>query len=247
MDLNRSYDELELEDIENQVSIKNKNKIQSYKYNVCMCITYPIIVFLFFQYINTKESIYTTGKDHLLKENYNHTKRQLRIMGHGFHGDPCTRYQFGCCEIYSDCSYDNSNITDSTITDSNITDYNTYTFEGYWYHIIKEDEIGSNCPRMVDLIRGHNENYPQTKSCKLTDEGCCQLDTRCDSRLKNTNDHQVMNLVETMGTGCPSVRQLMIEYRRGYPSKSFWDNEFMFLLIFSLVMCYGCFQSNRKR
>ena len=86
--------------------------------------------------------------DHLLKENFNQSDhRQLRITFHGHrHRPTCNDYKYGCCEIYTDCSYNETNFTNWKVT----------TFSS----IIKKNKEGTNCPRLMDLVTQHNRHYP---------------------------------------------------------------------------------------
>ena len=187
--------------------------------------------------------------DHLLKDNFNQSNhRQLTVAGviaHNRHKHTCNDYQFGCCEIYSDCSY---NKTD-------FTDYKVYTFRPT-VHTIKHNKEGTNCPRLIDLVVGHNRHYPihGNASCETYDQGCFHIETECDTRIrfidvedgleddfqlykKNVHlGHKYTNLVERNGIDIkPSIRKLLFEYEQDYPSKDFDVSVFLILLLFLLL------------
>lgn len=253
MEMNKSYDELDTNDavdIEAQQKIyetresrdkckKRGKNILLFLWGICLiCNGYIILKYL--QDAIEPDDRYTRGKDHLLNDNT--TKRQLRIRWHTHHEDPCPKYKYGCCEVFSECSYKGNNITH----------YDSHEFKGSTFHIIKENEMGTNCPRMIDLVRGHNEHYPRNESCETSELGCCKIETECDINLRindmihkdNTQAHYEINddfkyvhLVDPMEDRCPSIEKLMSEYRYNYPKKdNLWDGSEIFIVILVL----GC-------
>ena len=208
-------------------------------------------VFLFLYILYIRELISSRNQDdnennHLLKENYNENHRQLTVAGviaHNRHTHTCDDYQFGCCEIYTDCSY---NKTD-------FTDYKVHTF----YHVFKHNKEGTNCPRLKDLVIQHNRHYPihGNASCETYEQGCYQIETECDIRVRfldveagSEDDiqlykrnihmgHKYTSLVERKGIESkPSIQGLMIDYQEKYPSKDFDIAGFITLLSL-LLLC----------
>jgi len=188
--------------------------------------------------------------DHLLKDNFNQSDhRQLTVAGviaHKRHRHSCNDYQFGCCEIYTDCSYN----------ETDFTDWKVNTF----YNTIKKNKEGTNCPHLMDLVTQHNRHYPipGNKSCETYEEGCQKIETECDIRIRFLDNedgskddiqlykrhiqsgHSYTNLVERVGIDyTPSIHGLMIEYELKYPSRDFDASGFLILLL-SLLLCVSC-------
>lgn len=257
-EMNLSYDDEEsdkiLSDVESGIIINEDSKftirLRSCQSNLKPCLFVSLLlatVFLYILYI--REIISSRNQDdnennHLLKENYNENHRQLRVTFHGHkHRPTCNDYQFGCCEIYTDCSY---NKTD-------FTDYKVHTF----YHLMKQDKEGTNCPRLKDLVIQHNRHYPihGNASCETYEQGCYQIETECDIRVRfldvedgSSDDIQLYkknihmgykytNLVERKGIDYkPSIQGLMFEYQEKYPSRGF-DGSGILILLLSLLIC----------
>ena len=261
--MNNSYDELDTNDaidIESQQKIyktsgtwdkckKRGKNIYMFLWYICLVCNICIVI-RYLQYVIVSDDRYTRGKDHLLNDNT--TKRQLMVRWHSRHSeDPCPKYKYGCCEVFSGCSYKGTNITH----------YNSHEFKGHTFHIIKENEMGTNCPRMIDLVRGHNEHYPRNESCETSELGCCKIETECDINLRmndiinnnNTKGHyeinddfKYVNLVDPILYKCPSIEKLMSEYRFDYPQKNdFWDNGGGILLLISLFACFNCLGNSK--
>ena len=271
--MNRSYDDEESDnmigDIESGIIInKDSNftiRLRSCQSNLKPCCPsfvkgFLVSLFLangFLCILYIREPISSRNQDdnennHLLKENYNENHRQLTVAGviaHNRHTYTCDDYQFGCCEIYTDCSY---NKTD-------FTDYKVHTF----YHVFKHNKEGTNCPRLKDLVIQHNRHYPihGNASCETYDQGCYQIETECDIRvhfldvedgpedgsedgseddiqlyMKNIHmGYKYTNLVERKGFDSkPSIQGLMIDYQEKYPSKDF-DIEGIIISLLSLL------------
>lgn len=255
--MNTSYDELDT-DIESNVKEVN-TKTECSKYKFCescysiikylLCIYLIITIILLLHYIlylineNISNETFTKGKDHLLKDNINKsTWRQLRVQFHHHnYEDPCPKYQYGCCEIFTGCDYKNENITHFT----------SHEFKGYYNHIIKNNAMGTNCPRLLDLVNEHNQHYPLKESCSKSNEGCCNIETGCDINFKLQDmlddysieykinyNYKYSNLVDKEGQ-CPSINDLMNEYRSGYPRRdySFWQVEGSVFFIIGILLC----------
>ena len=250
-ELNRSYDDDESDNILPDVETGNtKNPSSSLRSCTCQSShqtwmnTYMkvlivslilLFIFLYILYISDLIQDRNDHTDYLLKDNFNQSNhRQLSlasIRAHKRHRHTCNDYQFGCCEIYSDCSY---NKTD-------FTDYKVYTFRPT-VHTIKHNKEGTNCPRLIDLVTGHNRHYPihGNASCETYYQGCHHIETECDTRIrfidvedgleddiqlykKNVHlGHKYTNLVERNGIDIkPGILKLMFEYEQDYPSRDF--------------------------
>jgi len=197
--MNKRYDILE----------PTKNK-KSY----CKCIFYKIVAVLICLsscllgiIIRDKYTINNTyGKDHLLK-NMTSFRRQLRYY---HHRKTCDDYKWGCCEIYHDC----------TIVNDSIIDYKIIPLETY----PKEDENGTNCPRVYNLINNHNRHYPVATDCHSSEYDCCELNYVCDLNVNEwfgkynyMNNNILKDLVESRINGCPTYKTLSYEYLAKYP------------------------------
>lgn len=243
MKKNNSYDELS-NDIEEQKCVdknrdKNRDIYKSCKsckeYIILLCIIL-ILYILIYSYIVIIDCsidtscIYSEQHDYYLKESINNTKhRRLTVAGvihHHRQKRTCNDYKFGCCEIYTGCTYN----------ETDFTDYHIYTFHG----LPKHDKQGKNCPRLQDLVVQHNYHYPlmNHENCENSPGGCYKIDTECDIRIryidkkdgikddinlyiKNSNSgYQYTYLVERVGIDIkPSIYRLMYEYHVKYPSK----------------------------
>ena len=222
-----------------------------FTFTVCAVLTY------FKELIECREDgfcQYDEQHDYYLKENYNKTKhRRLTVAGvishnRRHHHKTCEDYKFGCCEIYTECTY---NQTD-------FTDYHTYTFHG----LPKHDKDGTNCPRLLDLVTQHNYHYPLEGdfNCENSEDGCYKIETECDIRIRfmdvedgfkddvklykrNVNKgYKYTNLVERVGIEWkPSISGLMYEYRNKYPDKGIDGSGMIFAIaiLAAIVMCSG--------
>jgi hypothetical protein len=159
-------------------------------------------------------------------------------------------YKFGCCEIYDTCS-DNSGefiATDLTI-DPRV--------------VHKHDEVGTNCPRVIDMINDYVRYIGET-SCSSSEFGCCELNFICDmreyyrhlyneslSRVTETYQSNVkhgyisksmaITKIDQVGSNCPKHYDLIMEYENGNLNKK--SNIYMFFIslllwILSIVICY---------
>jgi len=276
MKMNTSYDELDT-DIEEQLPNEQEKGTSSCKVSVITCMKdtswylkwitlwllfVSIIGFYVTYFIELIECRmdgpchYDSQHDHYLKENYNKTKhRRLSVVGltiianrrrRSRHKHTCEDYEFGCCHIYTECKYN----------ETDFTDYHTYTFHG----LPKHDKEGTNCPRLLDLVKGHNYHYPLSgdHNCENSENGCYKVETECDIRIrymdvedgleddiylykKNVNGGlKYTNLVERVGIEWkPSITELMYEYLYKYPSKGFDISGVLlgFAIFAMIVMC----------
>ena len=214
---------------------------------ICLYVTY------FIELIECRTDGYCKyheQHDYYLKENYNKTKhRRLTVAGrlhyNRRHHKTCDDYEFGCCEIYTDCKYN----------ETAFTSYHTYTF----HSLPKHDKKGTNCPRLLDLVNGHNHHYPlpDDKNCEDSEKGCYKIETECDIRIRymDTDDetHDInrykknikagiayTNLVDRVGIEYkPSIMGLMYDYINKYPEKGVDGSGIIlgFLLLAVVAMC----------
>lgn len=162
----------------------------------------------------------------------------------------CNDYKFGCCEIYDACSKVYNDII-----------YNTIKLDPRVIH--KHDELGTNCPRMKDLVDDYKRNYG-TDDCENSQYGCCEVNFICDIRTwsqrvynetteyviktyqKNIKDGHVNKntgkvKINERGSNCPSPYKIISEYELGYPENlDSIDISFMlFLLLFFCCLASG--------
>ena len=248
-------DSLDNSDIENHpeiIHIDDNTKHKKKRDNVRCKIEIIIYYILCLMYIFMAILVFTdwfidynreSGKEHLLNENYNTTsyRRQLKIYRHHHykHVDPCPKYKFGCCQIITGLTH----IHNQTI-------FHYETFDGYYNHIIKDDKFGSNCPSLNDIINGHNQHYTNKESClKYTNKDkCCKINIAYDMNYRL--QHYTKNKNTTVLTKykylinniyyCPSIHELMYEYRNKYPCKSMytwcWENEGIIIIMLSIIV-----------
>ena len=217
-----------------EYSVLNKKKRSKCKcifhYSVAILLCFSISCFaVIFNDKYVKDNTY--GKDYLLK-NQTSFRRQLRYL---HHIKTCDDYKWGCCEIYHDC----------TVVNDSIIDYRTITLKTY----PKNDENGSNCPRVYELINNHNLHYPIANNCHEHEYGCCKLNYVCDMRVNYLTDDESHNrwaykysimhnyllkdLVNFKATGCPTYKSLAIEYLEKYPQAT--DDVAFVLWFFAIV------------
>jgi hypothetical protein len=141
----------------------------------------------------------------------------------------CEDYQYGCCEIYDTCSVSSGEFSATSLPiDPRI--------------VHKHDAVGTNCPRVIDMIGKYMDNYGKT-SCASSEYGCCELNFICDMReyvrnYHNESKHQVAHVYQTNvmhgtiseslgiaklneeGSNCPQHYNLIMEYESGNLNKS---------------------------
>ena len=111
---------------------------------------------------------------HDLKENGGIIRRPKR----------CEDTEFGCCEVFGDCSVSED------------------SYETKAYHLsrkFKLDKEGSNCPTLEEMVKLYKKNNDkgecQDPSTDYTSHGCCSVVTTCDKIIKNneTLTNQTLN------------------------------------------------------
>jgi len=151
------------------------------------------------------------------------------IHRHNFHARArrCSDYEYGCCHIYYSCD----------ISDHNelISDVMTVSP----YSIVQHDERGTNCPRLLDLITGYNNNYPEEEGdhCASSEFGCCEINYSCDIRkrfeyrqsveetkelwlldLENNQNRQSLTVAkrDSRGSNCPRIGNIVNKYEHNW-------------------------------
>ena len=140
----------------------------------------------------------------------------------------CDKTPHGCCEVYDHCHLH---------TDNNFT----YRHETVYSSVeTKHDEEGSNCPRLVQMVRKYNVNYYPSEDrnfqCLSSEFGCCTIDISCDqyvhygiemSHKNDINASQMgsptlinLNIVKlnSEGLNCPHVDRIVYYYNVDYPN-----------------------------
>ena len=154
----------------------------------------------------------------------------------------CEDYKFGCCEIYDTCSDSSGEFIATGLTiDPRV--------------VHKHDEVGTNCPRVVDMISDYVDIYNRETTCSSSEFGCCELNFICDMReyYRNFYNQSVSRVTDTyqsnvkhgyisksmditkideVGSNCPKHYDLIIEYENGNLDKK--PN--IYLLFVSLIL-----------
>ena len=170
----------------------------------------------------------------------------------------CEDYKFGCCEIYDTCSDSSGEFIATGLTiDPRV--------------VHKHDEVGTNCPRVIDMINDYVRYIGET-SCSSSEFGCCELNFICDMREYYSNFYNessyivaktyqsnmkheyisksmAITKIDEVGSNCPKHYDLIMEYESGNLNKK--PN--IYLLFVSLLLgiisivslCSIC--SRRKR
>lgn len=270
--MNTSYDELDT-DIEQQIPEKKESIhcVFSKLGPVCkdtfklimLCIFVGFTISAYICYIiNVIECSsdggcqYEVQHDYYLKENFNKTKhRRLTVAGvihHNRNRKTCDDYEFGCCEIYTECNYN----------ETDFTNYHIYRFQG----LPKHNKEGTNCPRLLNLVNEHNYHYPlsEGENCEGSIKGCYKIETECDIRIRYLDvedgfkddidlykknilmGYKYTNFVERLGIDDePSIYELMYEYRSKYPSRNASEDYIFIVFMIILIILLVCLSNNK--
>ena len=163
----------------------------------------------------------------------------------------CEDYKFGCCEIYDTCSDSSGEFIATGLTiDPRV--------------VHKHDEVGTNCPRVIDMINDYVDIYDRETTCSSSEFGCCELNFICDMReyyrnfynessyivtktYQSNMKHEYISKsmaitkVDNVGSNCPKHYDLIMEYENGNLDKK--PNIYMFFIslmlwVLSIVICY---------
>ena len=152
----------------------------------------------------------------------------------------CEDTEFGCCEVFEDCSVSEDS-------------YETKT-----YHLsrkFKLDKEGSNCPTLEEIVKLYKKNNDmgecQDPSTDYTSHGCCSIPTTCDKIIKNnetfTNQtYQVDRLLredinlyiqknDINGSNCPTIQEIVTYYDTYYNVNHLLFGIGFILLVFGIL------------
>ena len=191
----------------------------------------------------------------LKKDVYNGDRRRLTTFTrrHKIRHRKCTDFEYGCCHVYYSCDIsDQGELISDTMTVSP-------------YSIVQHNEHGTNCPRLLDMISGFNDHYPEEEglNCAESEFGCCDINYSCDIRRrfsylndvnrtknlwlndlekKQTRTSLTVAKRDAIGSNCPRVGSIIYKYERGFPIEI---SDWLFIgVVCIVVVCAIC--STRK-
>ena len=154
----------------------------------------------------------------------------------------CEDTEFGCCEVFGDCSVSGDS-------------YETKT-----YHLsrkFKLDKEGSNCPTLEEIVKLYKKNNDMDEchdpSTSYTTHGCCSVLTTCDKIIKNneTFTNQTLNNQEDRllredinlyiqkndinGSNCPTIQEIVTYYDTYYNVNHLLFGIGFILLVFGIL------------
>jgi len=203
MEMNRSYDEIEDDDvcdIENQKKVSQtceercetfntwfQGYLNSFVWFIKWIMIYMFFMFIIFllgsyiiELIKCRQEghfcEYNGNYDHLLKENYNQSTHRVLTVAGVIHNK---RMKHSCDDYAFGCC---KIYTDCNMNDTSIVDYKTLTMD----YVPKINKEGTNCPRLSDLVTLHNHHYPLNGgfNCEMSESGCYKIETGCDIRIR---------------------------------------------------------------
>ena len=205
-----------LRDIENQSAIQ-ENTCRK-KCSVIVVLIAALITFVLLLIISSR--------------NYPENNLTASLPFHNHHhktmDEQCNDTNYGCCEVYQSCHFNE----DGNFSFSPIKIWPSSQ--------IKHNRIGSNCPRMNQIVREYNSNYySEDNNCSSYEFGCCEIDISCDqyihfgieTKSEEEQKHINYSLYETsekiirkiylkkinaMGTNCPSFEYVVTRYNQGF-------------------------------
>ena len=174
---------------------------------------------------------------------YNCYKHDLAKSGGIIHRpNNCADTEFGCCEVYGDCSVSED------------------SFESKAYQLrrkFKLDKEGSNCPTLGEIVNLYKKNNDKGEchdpSTSYNEHGCCSVLTTCDKVIKNneTFTNQTLNNQEDRllredinlyiqkkdinGSNCPTIREIVTYYDTYYNVNHLLFGIGFILLVFGLL------------
>jgi len=164
-------------------------------------------------------------------------------------GESCEDYRFGCCEIYDTCKVVNT------------TYYSTDLLVDPMV-IHKHDGLGSNCPRLVDIVEDYRYKHGSYDNDNDND---CEIDLTCDYRsyfgkkLQQSNRYIASAYLWNINQGgimgdtgvslndnyniCPQTYNTIRSYEemhRGYTKAECYLMSFVFfsMIVFVCFICY---------
>ena len=232
-----------------------KGKFKKICFGICATILLILLIAFFAIWIQWIDE--ARQNEEWLKKDTDGNRRQLRVYPHRnvVRRRRCTDFEYGCCKIYYDCS-----ISEQEELISNYMSISPY-------YIVHHDKHGSNCPRLLDLISGYNNNYPDVegKDCRNSEFGCCDMNYACDIRrrfdyknsINTTRDLWFNDLnkqqsrmsltlakIDAIGSNCPKTRDIVYKYEQGWPTEiSGW----WLLGGLACVILLGIISANNKK
>jgi len=197
--------------------IKTGTKCDKIRIRIFWTIFLLLLLFVFYTAYRLHEEEHKY--DHLLKtedEIINEMKknetgrRGLRGFFH-HHQKQCSDHRFGCCKIHDIC-YETDDGIRSESYDLNL------------HYIVKEDEQGSNCPTLKDLVTTHNKVYNMNHTASDEEYGDCYIDTTCSESFKGGKGgrlrvNRVTNEYLQSDILCPTPKSLVHEYNFRWPDE----------------------------
>jgi len=182
---------------------------------------------VYYETIQSNDEFKGYQKPNLYKQDDDIMKHMSgRIMGHHHRRRKCSDYVYGCCEIYYGPNQEK--------------DY----YEISPYRIVKQDERGSNCPFLKDLVEEFNINYKQDYQ-EGGAAGYCEINTTYDSSLKHVSGGK-MYLVQpkddTYGYNCNRIGDIVHMYENHWPQ----NETLMDLMFLSFIIGIICCAMSRK-
>lgn len=197
--------------------------------------------------------IYLYGKTHVFDDSIT-----SRLVGHSsLHREVCEDYEYGCCEIYTQCTIKHQGEMEYLDYKPNVIDVS---------RIHSHDILDSNCPSLKYLVNDYNRHYGKDD---CGDFGCCpSFDVGCDSIIHNEknnggnsyllekyleNKNDIMEIrvpkENERGSNCwnmewhNGVLEFIDSYEDGYPSKddnSGWVIGGLFTIVVLWLFCESC-------
>ena len=193
----------------------------------------------------------------LKKDVYNGDRRRLTTFTrrHKIRHRKCTDFEYGCCHVYYSCDIsDQGELISDTMTVSP-------------YSIVQHNEHGTNCPRLLDMISGFNEHYPEEEglNCAESEFGCCDINYSCDIRRrfsylndvnhtknlwlndlekKQTRTSLTVAKRDAQGSNCPRLGSIIYKYERGFPIEI---SEWWFIGVVCIVIVCAIYSTRKSK
>lgn len=220
---------------------KKKCSRRKIAFSVCLIIfTFTLII------------IYLYKKTHVFYDSI-----AGRLLGHGpHHRKTCEDFEYGCCEIYTQCTIKHQG-------EMEYLDYKPKIIDVSRIH--SHDILDSNCPSLKYLVNDYNRHYGKDDCGEF---GCCpSFDVGCDSIVHNEKNNggnsyllekylekknDIMEIIipkeDERGSNCwntqwhNGVLEFIDTYEDGYPSKE--DNSGWIIGALCACMVLWSFCSN---
>ena len=233
----------------------NKSNMKNMCFGICAAMCAICLIMFLAVWIQWMDEA-RQNEAWLKKDVYNGDRRRLTVFTrrHKLRHRKCTDFEYGCCHVYYSCDIsDQGELISDTMTVSP-------------YSIVQHNEHGTNCPRLLDMISGFNDHYPEEEglNCAESEFGCCDINYSCDIRMRfsylndvNHTKNLWLNDLEknqtrtsltvakrdVQGSNCPRLGSIIYKYERGFPIEI---SEWWFIgVVCIVVVCAIC--STRKR